>query len=200
MKNKKRKTKKKSKYLFSITQDSLGYSETESNRPITFAEQKTYNIRESKNKFSIFEINRKQKPKLVKTYKKRKNLKTKQHVEERVRNKKIRINTIHESKTTYKEKSLIVRQSRKKPTGKQKFQVVALVDVYDPKREISNFYTCWSRKLHYWEMDMADNDLKNMAIAKFRNDYGGSKNSKDHFETKIRQETKRYQTYRKEKV
>ena len=186
---KRKKKVKRSRYIFSVVNSNVAYSENESNRPLIYSEQKTFRVSSRGSKFIVYELNRKEKPKKVKTINRSKSVRSKTDVE------RLFVSDRVNYKKTYNVRqgdNGLVIQGNKKPQRKR-FQLVAIVDVYDEKRDIGNHYTCWSRKVFTSEISIARADLITMARAKFFNDYGVRKNSNESLQTTIREETIRYQ-------
>jgi len=191
--NKKQKVTRK-KHIFSFKREAVAFTETDANIPVTLNENKTYRVTQSKNKFKIYELNRKQKPRIVKTVQKSKHNRNKRDVEANVKRGKLKLRSIY---VTSFSKTEIVQTNYRPTTGGKMHQLVALVDVHDSKNDISEVYTCYSSKVYTSQEHIAIADLKRMAVYKFTVEHGQRANSKDGLETRVRKETIRYLYVRK---
>jgi len=173
-----------------VTQDDKGNSRFEE-------DIKTYEVKKSNKKFVVYEIDRKsKKQKKVKTIRQSKNLRTRDDVIKKFQSNEVRINTKYSTK--FKDSEQV--QTNYKPR-RNDFQIIAIMRVEDTKRDITEFYTCFShmtgvneRTKSIISYDQALNDLRNMAIAKFCKDFGNPTNTGDLYVTPTEI---RYQYYKR---
>lgn len=176
-------------------------SQTKSGQPYSEEIIKTYKIQKTKNKFELFEMNRKEKPKKVRTInitKKRKNV---DDAIRDVREERLKLKSQYQTEYYYKGKTNYISQQNYKPSTKN-YQLVGIVRADDHKRDIHTSYFCYSRSLRfnsetktYISYDDALNDLIRTAKWKFAQDFGKYKYNDVEFTI----ETVRYQRFHKKR-
>jgi hypothetical protein len=140
-------------------------------KPYYERETKTLEVKKKKNKFIIYELNRKQKPKRVKTLQRTKERKTEDDVIKDYKNKKIKINSKFTDNTGYGKTKVV--QTNYYPNRKGNIQLIAIVSIENVKTEDGNHYTCYSNKFHGRQgLTKAREQLLYMAYLKFVNEFG----------------------------
>lgn len=192
MPKKKAPSKKSSSQIFTKSNANSTLTQDEKQRPVFQEEIKTYRLHEkgegTKRRFVLYELDRKKKPKRIQTMRANKK-DTSASIIKRIKENEIKIK---EKVITVDETHFKVVQANYKATKKKFQQIVALFQIDDIRRKITDHFLGFSKK----HPDLTDaqqiNQCKKMALAKFYSVYGNPKKSSDMVATLIEI---RYQYY-----
>jgi len=165
-------------FLFT-TDNIIGYSQNDKNRPIRFRDKNTYKITQSRNRFNIYRLDRKEKPKKIKTVRKSKNNRNKDEVAKNFQSKKLKLTSTLETNPNFRSGKINTVQSNTRPSKRKKFQMVALVDVTDTRRNITDRYLAFSNRIINNNSSKAFVEMEKMASAKFIKEHGYPRKTED---------------------
>jgi len=137
------------------------------------------NLRNNKKEFIIYELNRKQKPKKIKTISNGKGKKWKNYdsVINDISNNKYQINKQYKERYQLKDgrNTYLIQQNYPIRSKKGTKQIVAIIEIFDIKKGYSGIYTGYSYAYANLNLrknkDDALSDCVNMAIGKFMSEY-----------------------------
>ena len=166
--------------IFVKTSNTAFLTEDENGRPVFEEHIKTFSVVKQQNKFIIYELQRKRKPKRLKTFKALKGVKH-DDIIKKVQNNEIHIKQKYVTRLGTKGSKLIQTNYKSKIKGFP--QMTALVKVSDEHRKIEDVFIGFSNKYIGFINDQAIKKMSkqciHMALAKFYSIYGFPRKSDD---------------------
>ena len=169
--------------IFTKSSDTAMLDEDQEGRAILEEYITTYQVKKEKNKFIIFELQRKRSPRRVKTIKAVKGQKI-DHVIQDVKSGRIKLKEKISNVIEGKISKLTISQTNYKARIKTRPRLKGLVRVSDIKRQLYDHFIGYSERINNAfptkaEINKAKNTLKKMAISRFISIYGLAGKSDD---------------------